>query len=110
MHPNGIELRIDKEVQNLFDKFLFDCKTNNTNVIVVYAPELKEMQNMEKNRGDFVKKVEEMTNQYNFTFLDYSEAPINYNQTYFQNSRHLNRKGASNFSKLLANDLQSLLK
>lgn len=110
MHQkNGIVQNIDDNVIELFDKYLEKTILNNTNIILVYPPEYREVQKLYLNRKDIINIYKSMADKYHITFLDYSDNDISNEKKFFYNSQHLNLNGANKFSELLAKDIQNLI-
>lgn len=81
------------------------CQRNGIRVILVYSPEYYEMQALETNRSEIIRKFHEIATQFNVPFWDYSDSPLSMRREYFHNSEHLNPEGAELFSKDLAQKL-----
>jgi hypothetical protein len=89
----------------LFDRFLQECKDKNIEVVLVYTPEFIEGQDFVKNRTEILNKFKEFAEKYNLRYFDYSNDPISHNRDYFYNASHLNREGASVFTRKLSSDI-----
>jgi hypothetical protein len=100
------EISIDSSSVNLFNQFLFECKSKDIKVILVYTPEYIDGQNFIKNRNEIINKYYGFANKYNLLFLDYSNDILCKQKKYFYNSSHLNKKGAEVFTRRLSYDLK----
>jgi hypothetical protein len=108
--PKGAKYTFSKELKQQFYEYLAFCKKENIKVFLVYAPEYYEVQTYYKNKQELITLCEESALKYGCYFLDYSKNPICYNQQYFYNSQHLNKKGAELFSGVLAKNIKNTLK
>lgn len=103
------EVKLDTASINLFEKFLIECKENQINIIFVLTPMYTEAQHFIKNTKEVISIFENFAFKYSIPFLDYYNDEICKNKEYFYNAGHLNRMGASLFTKKLAEDLKSFL-
>lgn len=102
----GYEIDLDSASINLFSEFILECKKSNIELVLVYAPEYIEGQKFVLNRSDILNIYADLANQHNLLFLDYSNSKISFNKSLFYNTQHLNAKGATLFTKILAGDLK----
>lgn len=102
----GYEVKIDPETVLLFQRFIAECKQNNTKLIFVYAPEYIEGQEFMKNRSEIFAIFRTYSKQYQIPFYDYSNDSICLQKKYFYNSVHLNRAGAELFTSKLVDTLR----
>ncbi|MRH99173.1 hypothetical protein GH721_01390 [Kriegella sp. EG-1] len=87
-----------------FESYLDRCKKENIITFLVYPPIYSESFRTIKNI-DYYKKA---ANNYNAIFLDYSkDSTIANKKLYFYNSQHLNKRGATVFTKKMAKDIVS---
>jgi hypothetical protein len=107
--PKGAKYRFDAVIKKQFEEFLSFCQKENIKVFLVYAPEYYEVQNYYKNKEDLMKLCRESTLKYDCQFLDYSKDSLCYDQQYFYNSQHLNKRGGEIFSLQLSNRIKKLL-
>jgi hypothetical protein len=108
--PKGAKYRFDKEVVRQFNEYLAFCHKENIKVILVYSPEYFEVQPYYKNKSELIKLCQESTKKYDCQFLDYSKNSLCYEQKYFYNSQHLNRRGAELFSLNLGEKIKSIVR
>lgn len=106
---NKIVQNIDENVVQLFDEYLEEITSNDTDVILVYPPEYIKAQELYSNRKEIINIYKSMATKYNLSFLDYSDNDISKEQKFFYNSQHLNLNGANKFSTLLAKDLKTIV-
>ncbi|MBR5313351.1 MAG: hypothetical protein IKU40_10785 [Clostridia bacterium] len=99
----------DRESQwQAFEKLLDIFKENDIHVVFVEVPEYvngRRENKMEKNND----RIEEIAEKYGITFYNYNEelyGEINESPTNFSDWGHMNTKGSTAFSKLLAQDLK----
>ncbi len=99
---NRLKIDIDQESVDLFKSFINECKKNEVELILVYAPEYIEGQNFVSNRSEIIKIFENMSNTNNLSFFNFSNDSICYKKELFYNVSHLNSNGAKLFSQELA--------
>lgn len=99
----------DRESQwKAFEKLLDIFKENDIHVIFVEVPEFvkgRRTDKMEPNND----RIEEVAEKYGITFYNYNEelyGEINESPSNFSDWGHMNTKGSTEFSKLLAQDLK----
>jgi hypothetical protein len=107
--PKGAKYKFNKEVVRQFNEYLAFCQKENIKVILVYAPEYFEIQPYYKNKFELIKLCKESAEKYDCQFLDYSKNLLCYEQKYFYNSQHLNRRGAELFSLDLGEKIKLIL-
>jgi hypothetical protein len=103
---DGVTYRIDSKGVETVRDLIKLCRSNDIPLIFVYSPEYIEMQGIEKNRGEILAKFRQICKDTIVPFWDYSESPICARRDYFNNSQHLNAKGAEEFSTDLAKRLR----
>jgi hypothetical protein len=74
------------------------CNERKIGLILVYSPEYYEMQEIENNRPEIIRKFQEVADEFGVPFWDYSGSGICRQREFFNNSQHLNREGATFFS------------
>jgi len=105
-HKKTFDTKLYKPTVQLFDKFLSESKSNNIEVVLVYAPEFIEGQKVMGNRKEIIDVYANFGRKYNFPFYDYSRDSISYDQSNFYNVLHLNKNGAEIFTKDLIKRLK----
>jgi len=101
---------IDATILIQFDQYIKKCKENKIQIVLVYSPEYFEGQNFVSNRKEVITAFEQLANQNEINFLNYSSDTISFQKSLFYNTTHLNKTGAELFSKKLASDLKSIIK
>ena len=104
----GYAYPFDEKVAEEFTNYLEYCRENRIKVVLVFSPEYAELHSLITNRNEIINLFQRYSKQFDIPFLDYSNHPICFNKSYFYNSEHLNKEGSETFSKVLAQDLQSL--
>lgn len=102
---NYYEVKIDSSLIELIASFIDELKTENINLVFVYAPEYIEGQSFIKNRKEIFHYFHVMSDEHDIPFLDYSASMLSYNKKYFYNSLHLNKEGSKLFTIQLTDDL-----
>jgi len=109
LRPHGVEFAIEKAgIQDVEDLITL-CRQNGIQLIFVYSPEYREVQKITTNRDAIFSEFRELSAQYQVPFWDYSDWSHAGDRSYFQNSQHLNARGAEAFSNDLAGQLRSYI-
>lgn len=100
--------KIDPASKKLFERFIQECDSLDIQLILAYTPEYIDGQNFISNRSEIVEMFSNYARENDLIFLDYSSDSICLDKSNFYNSTHLNRRGATKFTKKLARDLKNL--
>lgn len=100
--------KIDPASKKLFERFIHECDSLDIQLILAYTPEYIDGQNFISNRSEIVEMFSNYARENDLIFLDYSSDSICLDKSNFYNSTHLNRRGATKFTKKLARDLKNL--
>lgn len=100
------QIKTDPKSILLFEHFIKQCKKTNIELIMVYTPEHIDGQKFIANRDELVNIYKSLASKYSLNFYDYSKNILCKNKDYFYNASHLNKKGASLFSKDFAHKLK----
>ncbi len=103
----SLKIVVNKELLELFDLFLTECKKDNIKVIITYSPEYIEGKSFIENREEIMNIWESFANKHDLLYLDYTSDSICYNRDYFYNATHLNKTGSELFSAKLAGDIKA---
>ncbi|WP_133534072.1 hypothetical protein [Flavobacterium dankookense] len=95
-------ITIDKPSEELLEKFIIECRENNTTLLLVYTPEYIDGQKFAKDRNKVIDVYKKLSKKYAIPFWDYSSDSISYNKDYFYNASHLNKTGADLFTAKFA--------
>lgn len=106
-HPEGINFKVEPEGVAALEELIRLCQKDGIDVLLVYSPEFHEIQPMENNRKEIIGKFLALARKFDVPFWDYSDHVLSRQQELFQNSQHLNGRGAEQFSVDLANRLAS---
>jgi hypothetical protein len=101
-----LNVKIDTATLRLFEQFVQECAQKRIKLTLVYAPEYIEGQQFVRNRALIVALFQHFSAKYNLQFIDFSAHKISQNKAYFYNVLHLNKTGATVFSRELAHLLQ----
>lgn len=101
------EVQIHEPSILLFKQFIEECKALNIEVDLVYTPEHISGQKFVSNRVEIFEIFNEIANEYDLLFLDYSDNELCFNKKYFYNASHLNLEGSKLFTQILIKDLKS---
>lgn len=99
---------LDTNIYKEFFAFLEEQYALGTKVIFVYAPMYHGVTERCVNMDEMYDTYEQLAQVFDIPILNYNEAAICYDTTYFYNATHLNKVGAEVFSEQLAHDIDSL--
>lgn len=95
---NAFVVNINQEVLQMFDLYLKECKAQNIEVVLVYAPVHVVGQDFIENEEILDSTYKALTKKYDFLYLDFKNDELCKDKAYFYNSRHLNKHGAELFT------------
>ena len=98
---------IDTTLLQLFTDYIEELQSDSIVPILVSAPVYVGVTDVVLNINEINNMYKQIAEQYNILFLDYSNAMLSQDTTYFYNATHMNKKGAELFSTQLAYDLDS---
>jgi hypothetical protein len=104
-HPDGVRFEIEPDGVRALEDLIRLCKEQGIQMVLVYSPEYGEMQAMTRNRAEIFAVFRTLSERYEVPFLDFSTWEHSLDHKFFQNSQHLNARGAAVFSEDLANRL-----
>lgn len=99
--------RIPSAIHEL-KQFLQECQQEDIRVVFVIAPYYIGATKKIDDLDGMYKLFYSITEPYQIPIMDYTNDPLSCDTAYFYNNSHLNRKGATLFSKKFAHDLDSL--
>lgn len=105
-NPNGHKAEILPAGIRQFEDLIHTCKQAHAPLLLVFSPELFEMQAFTVNRDQLFRLFKEIAQREQIPFWDFSSSAVCKQRTYFVDSQHLNRRGASAFSTELGERLQ----
>ena len=103
---DGVRYTIEDQGLRDFEQLMQLCRERQIPVLLVYSPEYYEMQKLTRNRNEIFEHFRDIATRYQAAIWDYSESPISFRTEYFDNSQHLNAKGAAVFSMDLASAMK----
>ncbi len=106
MKPNHITL--SAEGKSFLEGFLARCRADSIQVILVNSPFYSEAQTKLIGYEDARSYFEQVAEEYECLYLDYTDTPESHDKNNFVVSVHLNSRAARNFSETLVEDLVSL--
>jgi hypothetical protein len=109
-HQSGITYIIEPAGIQCLESIVSICAREQIQLILVYSPEYAEIQPLEINRGEIMSKFSEIATRANLPFIDYSNWLWAGDKDYFQNSQHLNARGAEAFTSDLADKLAAIFR
>ena len=96
------------EIIKQFEKFLDDCQKENIKVVFVFTPYYIEATRKIFDLEGMYEMYQNLADKHDCLILDYFNDELAYDTVHFYNATHLNREGATIFSKKLAHDIDSL--
>lgn len=108
-NPKGVEYKIDEKCIKYLESIIELAKSKGIDIVLAYMPEYSENIHYTKNRDEIFNIYRKTARTQNIEFWDFSGLPMAGSTDYFYNSQHLNRKGAEQFSKALAERLREYL-
>ena len=96
-HPDGVVFDIEPAGIRAVEDLIHMCQENGIQLIFVYSPEYIEMQSLTKNRPAIFAEFRKLSNRFNIPMWDYSDWNHCGDKEFFQNSQHLNTRGAEVF-------------
>lgn len=104
-----VPFEINPKAAELFDEYLAQCRKENVQVIMVFAPiYIGVTEKMDSVQAMF-DIYQAYADKYHYPILDYTYDSLSYDTDFFYNATHLNRDGAELFTVKLAEDLKELL-
>jgi hypothetical protein len=108
-NPSGVKFTIEPAGVEALRQLIELCQKNGIQLVLVYSPEYRGMQEMTNNRQDIFAEFHNLANQYHVQLWDYSGWKNDGDEDLFYNSQHLNAKGAALFSDDVAARLKSYM-
>lgn len=108
-HRYQVTYHIDRIEADALENIIKEAKTRRIAMVLVYSPEYYEGIGLTKNRKELFVYYRSLAAKYKIPLWDYSAIAITHSTEYFYNSQHLNKKGATIFSKIVAEDLRKYI-
>jgi len=108
-NPQGVSWEIESGAIQLVEDLIRFCQDNKIQLVLVYSPEYSEMQTLTKNRSQIFDEFHKLAGRYGVPMWDYSKWKYSDDTAFFNNSQHLNARGAQEFSSDLADNLGTFL-
>lgn len=106
-HPAGIHTPIEPQGVRDVEEILTVARAHGVPVLLVYSPEFFAIQPLETNRRHVFDQFGRLAARHGALFWDFSDSGISRQRDYFYNSQHLNRNGATAFSRELGRRLRA---
>ena len=104
-----IKFMVDERSANMFREYLSHCKKDSVQVVFVYAPIYIGATQKVANLPEVYSTYKSFADEFDIPILDYTYSYISQDTSYFYNATHLNKTGSTEFSAMLANDLEKLI-
>ncbi len=98
-HPDGVGFAIDEGPRTALRGILSLCRRSGIRAVLIYSPEYCESQLLTTNRDQVFAVFHQVADEFGVPFWDYSGDVMCQDTSYFYNSQHLNRRGATEFSR-----------
>lgn len=92
---------VDEELLLLFEQFLEECKSLNIRVVLVYSPMYEAIESVVNDFEGSVKLYQTLAAKHDVEFYDFSLTDISKVKSNFYNTTHLNKTGATEFTRQL---------
>lgn len=99
------DIDVDTAIVRNFEAYLDDCKKRRIEIALVYTPQYYKGRGIVRNREKIRQMLATLAAKHGVPYLDFGHDPICYDRSLFYNSLHLNRKGATKFSRELCDRL-----
>lgn len=107
---DSIEYQNNPRTLQQFEEFLEQCRKEQVRVVLVKAPYYAGATSKIKDREGMERLFNNIAERHRVPLLDYTYDPICNDTNCFYNATHLNRKGSTIFSEMLAHDLDSIMR
>jgi hypothetical protein len=98
--------KTDPETEQQFFNFLNECKEENIEVVLVYAPVYQGLYKLSGSYREAEIYFKKIAEKYHIRFLNFCQHPVSYKTDNFYNASHLNKKGAELFTSELGKSLK----
>ncbi len=105
-----VEYHHDTAVIRQFREFLEECRQDSISVVMVTSPFYIGGTRKMLDSDGMHTMFEQIAEDFNIPYLDYTYDTLSYDTAYFYNTMHLNSTGANLFSQKLARDIDSILR
>ncbi len=102
------DIIIDSQIVNKYDSILKKTKKKNKKTVIVLMPVFTMVSKKYTNLEPVRKALYNLAKNNNVKFLDFTTLELCNQKEYFYNSNHLNRKGASIISNILADSIRCI--
>lgn len=109
-YPKGRSLKISQVNLDDLKELINICKDKGIKLVIVFPPAYYESYKYFTNLPDTFKIYSDLALNNNIQFLNYADSEISKSTENFYNSQHMNTKGATKFSTILAEDLKKVLR
>jgi hypothetical protein len=107
MYPQGKPIDVDTNCLETLRKTIRLARKAGSAYVLVYAPELLEMQRLTPERERIFSLYRDLAKEEKVPFWDFSSMPWCADRQYFYNSQHLNSKGVDLFTPIIAEQLRN---
>ncbi len=105
-----MKVTMSSEGLRILSEIAQTCKNRNIRLIFTYAPEYKKnLQNGFINREEFFKTMVKISREEQIPFLRHDELDLCQNPKLFANVGHVNRLGAEVYTRILGEELRSII-
>ncbi|MBK9289878.1 MAG: hypothetical protein IPN38_20075 [Flavobacteriales bacterium] len=103
--PKGLRRFNEESARNTLRAIIRTAQEKGSKVVLVYTPELGEMQRLTLNREEVMDVYRSIAAESGIPFWDFSTATFCEDRNYFYNSQHLNARGVDLFTPMIADSI-----
>jgi hypothetical protein len=109
-HPDGVRRRNTPAAQAILRAIIRTAKEAGSRVVLVYTPEHRDMQELTLDRAALIDTFRRIAQEEGVPFWDFSVLPLCDDRGLFYNSQHLNGRGVDQFTPMIADSIQALMR
>lgn len=108
-YPDGKPYPIEEEAIATLRSIIHTAKAAGSGIVLAYAPELKENQDLTVNREEVLGHYRRIAQEEGIAFWDFSGLPFCSERRWFYNSQHMNAYGVERFTPIIADSVAAWL-
>ncbi len=92
---------VDADLLTLFEQYIEECKALNIRLVLVYSPMYRAIDTMVEDFQSSAELYRRLAATHSIEFYDFSSTELSHNPSNFYNTTHLNKTGATAFTRRL---------
>ena len=104
-YPKGKRYPVEQEAIAMLEDIIRLVREAGSEIVLVYAPELKENQDLTTNREEIIGIYRRLATKHGIPFWDLSTTALCTDRTLFYNSQHMNGYGVARFTPMISDSL-----